>query len=424
MDGISRLVSTSPTMLQFLQTSFLVVSISAKPILRLRPDDTFKMSLFCDLHFGEDASKDDKSVTFEKRILALEDPDLVVIDGDATSNYASPPHCKAADMLCKNWYDYHWKRFTEPMETAGVPYAYTLGNHDRIPGEEPQSEPGIETNYAVPDHWITAKDAMNNHSLTQDGPLSIHGASNYVLPVLNRDDNVVAYVWLLDSSDNNCAGVKGWGCVYPDQVAWFRATWKQLAAKDGKILPGVMFHHIPMDEVVDAWNDPAVEVNGSRGENICCSSKNTGLFQAIKEHGSIWGVFNGHDHNNDFVADYKGVRLGFGRKSGHGGYGGAVADRAGSRIIKLTADSDGSVSWDTWIREETGEKVVQTKANRNGTDQTQCCGMNAQERQSSYGGDMALAAEVCRTFDDAAACRVASGVASHGTSHVVQKLYA
>lgn len=376
-----------------------------KPSLQLKSDSTFKLALFCDMHFGEDVNKKDgKSVAFERKILGLERPNLVVIDGDASSNYAAP---SCHGNACKHWFLSNWKRFTSQMELAGVPYAYTLGNHDRIPGPSPGSEAGNETNYAVPDRWIIDEDMFNPHALAEDGPDSIHGASNYVLPVHSSDGKPVAYVWMLDSSDNNCMGTKGWGCVYPDQVEWYRQTSKQLADKDGKVLPGVMFHHIPLVEVNAAWNDATVEVNGTKGEDVCCFSVNTGLFEAIKEVGNIWGVFHGHDHNNDFVAYYQGVYIGYGRKSGYGGYGGKVADRPGSRIIELTY-KDGLVSWETWIRLDSGEKVVQGKASR-GRPQSKCCGM-ALSSAPQTPTDKVLASQVCRVFDEAAACRVAAGL--------------
>lgn len=378
------------------------------PALRVKSDGTFKLALFCDMHFGEDTVvKDANSVNFERALLRLESPDLVVIDGDASSNYAAPA-CNADNAFCKDWFLTNWKRFTEPMETAGVPYAYTLGNHDRIPGPTPGTDPGNETSYAVPDHWITSQDSTNPHSLTQDGPQGIHGASNYVLPILGASGKPVAYVWLLDSSDNNCQGTTGWGCVYPDQVDWYRQTSKQLAQQDGRVLPGVMFHHIPLDEVNIAWNDPTVEVYGTKGEDVCCFSVNTGLFAAIKEAGNIWGVFHGHDHNDDFVALYQGVLIGYGRKSGHGGYGGAVANLAGSRIIQLKSLPDGSVAWETWIRQETGEKIVQTATQGTRGAQQECCGMSLASRE--YQGDVQAATQACRIDDEAAACRVAVGL--------------
>jgi len=384
--------------------------LRASPDLRVGPDGSFKIAMFCDMHYGEDPAKDLRSSRFQRRIVESERPNLVVVDGDASSNYAAPACGAANASACQEWYDKRWQEWTRPLEESGTPYAYTLGNHDRIPGLNGGSTPGIETDYAVPDHWITRKDEKNPHSLTRDGPASIHGASNYVLPVLGADGRRVAYVWMLDSSDNACLGKTGWGCVYPDQVQWYRETSKQLIEQDGRAVPGVMFHHIPMDEVNAAWNDPSVEVNGSRGEDVCCFSVNTGLFEAIKEVGNIWGAFHGHDHNNDFVALYRGILIGYGRKSGFGGYGGKVADRAGSRIVELRAQGGGAVAWQTWIREFRGAKVRQPRATNRTAGPAACCGTAAAAGLLREEGPVEAARRLCRSDDDAGACRVAAGI--------------
>jgi len=504
---------------------FLIGAATAKPTLRVKQDGSFKLALFCDMHFGHSNDQDVASVNFEETMIQLESPDLVVIDGDGSSNYAAPDSCwHFGGSECTQWFVNNWRKFTAPLKDAGVPYAYTLGNHDRIPdicwqtfagwycgssrwlliGDclllligsfcgclaasrchypllqaatsspgEPPAQPELAMTvggmpvgdeelpwhrsssvaissksscrkakaapavcclllavllvvatykmlqlpiqrYAVSDHWIMQKDAANPHAISMDGPANIHGASNYVAPILGKDGKPAAYVWLLESSDNNCQGVTGWGCVYPDQVEWFKNTSRQLIARDRRVVPGVMFHHIPMEEALTAWNDDTVEVNGSRQEAICCSSRNTGLFQAMKDIGNIWGVFFGHDHNNDYVALYDGIRIGYGRKSGHGGYGGPLASRPGSRIIQLTEKPDGSVFWETWIREEAGEKIIQTKASQpRQQGGPKCCGMSDTQPSTAkwvHGSDMVAAAEACRAFDDVSACRVASGL--------------
>eukprot|EP00443_Scrippsiella_acuminata_P110194 CAMPEP_0115720458 /NCGR_PEP_ID=MMETSP0272-20121206/78552_1 /TAXON_ID=71861 /ORGANISM="Scrippsiella trochoidea, Strain CCMP3099" /LENGTH=254 /DNA_ID=CAMNT_0003163209 /DNA_START=14 /DNA_END=775 /DNA_ORIENTATION=- len=251
-----------------------------------------------------------------------------------------------------------------------------------------------------------SQDAQNSFSLSEDGPTAIHGASNYVVPILDRDGKPAAYIWLMDSSDTDCLGQEGWGCVYPDQVSWYLETSRRLAKQDGRVVPGIMFHHIPLNEVLHAWNDPDVPMHGTKGEGICCFSVNTGLFAAIKEAGNLWGVFHGHDHNNDFVAVYEGVRLGFGRKSGYGGYGGSIADHPGSRVFELSVAQNGSITWDTWIRLETGEKPTQTSVKHPyGMREDLCCAANP----GPDGGELD-AAHACRTANHPEACRIAVGL--------------
>lgn len=70
---------------------------------------------------------------------------------------------------------------------------------------------------------------------------------------------------------------------------------------------------------------------GRKDEDVCCQGLNTGLLAAMREEwvrrsrvrsrGNILGVFAGHDHCDDYVVDFEGILLGYGRKSGVGSYG-------------------------------------------------------------------------------------------------------
>jgi hypothetical protein len=65
---------------------------------------------------------------------------------------------------------------------------------------------------------------------------------------------------------------------------------------------------------------------------------NSGLFAAFVERGDVVGAFCGHDHLNDYEATLHGIRLVYGRATGHGGYGRAGFPR-GARIIELREGS-------------------------------------------------------------------------------------
>lgn len=59
-----------------------------KPRLVFKPDGTFKLSVFSDLHFGENPwddwgpEQDRKSLIVMRNMIALEKPDFVAINGD------------------------------------------------------------------------------------------------------------------------------------------------------------------------------------------------------------------------------------------------------------------------------------------------------------------------------------------------------
>ena len=149
---------------------------------------------------------------------------------------------------------------------------------------------------------------------------------------------------------DNCEEVVGWGCVYPNQVQWYRQKSKELIELDNNVvLPGYAFFHIPLVEYMDLYNNN--KIAGSKYEEVCCSSLNTGLFSAFKEFDNIKATFCGHDHNNDFHGDYLGIGLYFGRKTGYGGYGPSDGLQRGARILNFNLQNT-NIKLTSWIRQE------------------------------------------------------------------------
>lgn len=60
---------------------------------------------------------------------------------------------------------------------------------------------------------------------------------------------------------------------------------KKLIEEDGKAHQGYAFMHIPLPEYLDMHNTK--NIYGWRGEDVCCSSVNTGLYSAFKLVGNI-----------------------------------------------------------------------------------------------------------------------------------------
>jgi hypothetical protein len=103
--------------------------------------------------------------------------------------------------------------------------------------------------------------------------------------------------------------------------------------------------HIPPNEYLNMLNNNAFY--GTRGEDVCCWSVNTGLFAALKEEPTVEWVSCGHDHNNDYYGNYNGINLAYGRKTGYGGYGPEPLLR-GARVFEVRVDPEYSI--DTWVR--------------------------------------------------------------------------
>ena len=105
----------------------------AAPQLRF-VDGAFKVVFFCDLHFGDDAARDNRSIEAMRAVLAAEpDAQLAVLCGDTVSG--------GGDDGSAGWWERQFGRPAGVLEEAGVPYAAVLGNHVRARERPPPAQP-------------------------------------------------------------------------------------------------------------------------------------------------------------------------------------------------------------------------------------------------------------------------------------------
>lgn len=192
-----------------------------------------------------------------------------------------------------------------------------------------------------------------------------------MLPVYDEAGADIKFrLWFLDTGHEDCMEVKGWDCIRPDQVEWFRSAHTNITDEaKGK---GFLFIHIPFSEYMDMINN--WDYYGYKGEEVCCGSVNTGIWGALKEQKTIEWVSAGHDHDNDYYGLYQNINLAFGRKTGYGGYGPDHFPR-GARVFEVTKEPYGI---ETWVREDGGnvhKEVQASKRNLWEYPQTQCGGM-------------------------------------------------
>jgi hypothetical protein len=254
--------------------------------------------------------------------LDIEKPNLVVLSGDAVSGNQNID------------FDRIWTVLTEPMKKRGIPWAYVNGNHD-VEGKLNGSQI-VELDQRI-------------GGLTRHGPPGTTGASNYVISInsMNNED-LVANIYFFDSMRLGCYVNNGYGCVHIDTINWYRETSKMFRTRFGKVIPSIGFLHIPIQEIMDVWNTR--DCYGVKAEPTCCSVVNTGLFAAMLEQGDIKALFCGHDHKNDYHGFMSDIMLGYGRKTGYGGYDSGKLMR-GARVFEMTMSP---YNITTWIRQEDG----------------------------------------------------------------------
>lgn len=295
--------------------------------LRFNNEKKFKIVQFTDIHWIYGNPDSDVAGVRMREVLDAERPDLVVFTGDLIF---AKPAAKALDKAL------------EPVVERGIPFAVTWGNHD---DEQDMTRAELSA-------YISQK--RGNLTSTTKG---ISGQTNYTLTIKSSvGDKTAAVVYVFDSNSYSpIERVKGYDWIKHDQVQWYINRSRSFtAANGGKPLPALAFFHIPLPEYREATQNQNIYMVGTRKEMACAPEVNTGLATAMLEAGDVKGVFVGHDHVNDYVVDWNGILLGYGRYTGGKTVYHDIPGGNGARVIELTEGSD---AIHTWIR-IAGGKII------------------------------------------------------------------
>jgi 3',5'-cyclic AMP phosphodiesterase CpdA len=297
--------------------------------LRFGPDGTFTIVHFTDAQDDQDI--DPRTVSLMEAVLEDQRPDLVVFTGD---NIRSGPETpdevrQAIDAIAG------------PVDSRGIPWLIAFGNHD----EDHTPTTGVDEGSML-EYYMSFP-----HNLNRLGPEGVNGTGNMHLLVYDGTGEEPRFnVWAFDSgrySPDTIAGqsvgadgLRTYDWIRPSQVAWYARTSRELEGRTGQKVPGIMFFHIPLPEFSLMWEHRRNhDVVGEKNEDVAAGAFNSGLFGAVIDRGDVVGIFVGHDHVNDFVGDYFGVRLGYSANVGFGTYGleGEEPDRMrGARVIVVS----------------------------------------------------------------------------------------
>lgn len=265
------------------------------------------------------------------------DVDLVVFSGDMLSGWLGKG--------VPGWVQNRWNSVIAAAVTKNLRYAIVLGNHD------PEAD--------LSRRGIVDLDMQQPLSLTQAGPTSVPGASNYWLPILSRDGSKreAARIWMLDSEPVHCGTIKPLrvGCCEHQMPHWLAKH-----VLNSSALPSIAFVHVPFPQYMYLWNShPTL---GHKQEAVCCMPQSHCLFESLKKAG-VKAVYCGHDHNNNYHGIYQGVRLAYGHKTGYGSYGPPKGCLRGARVLLLQEGADPTKGL-TWIRLEDGSLLHQSHAHK------------------------------------------------------------
>jgi hypothetical protein len=334
-----------------------------------QPDDIyqFKIVQLADLHLGEGIETDTKTYHLIDTILKAEHPDLIVLSGDQIS----------ADHLLDNAVAYY-QSLGEYLTTYGIPWCMIFGDSDdadyRIPGDN-SSNKTLPAKYHRKE--LLQVDMEFPLSLTQRGPDTIFGMTNYILNVFVKedgdddDDLPAAAIYLLDSGGGSLP-VK----LRQNQIDWFYNS-------DGR-LPAVAFQHYPTREFQFQKNKCMGHMRGEEQEEEQEATAATatllqlqeqphplqkeveledpGIANAMSESTRVYFLAVGHDHGNDYCCPFTDwLQVCYGRQSGHGGDGDGNDDgttwERGARVYELEIQDVRRyklLQWKSWVRLESG----------------------------------------------------------------------
>jgi len=300
---------------------FAITFMQAKnPIFKFNNNGKFKIMQLTDTHIVWGSPNSLETVELLNQVLDVEKPDLVIFTGDVVTG---KPYREGLEMVI------------EPVLSRKIPWALVYGNHDF---EQ-------DLSYEQLGELISKYPYFAGNLKKQK---NVSGYGNYVIEVKSQNGAATAaLLYCMDSNNYSTLRpvVEGYGWFAFDQIAWYRRTSEKYTKKNGgKPLPALAFFHIPLLEYRAFESCNGIKA-GEKREKECAPEVNSGMFLSMLEKGDVMGTFVGHDHINDYIFDYYGIALAYGRFSGSKNT--YTELKNGCRLIEL---SENERTFRTWLR--------------------------------------------------------------------------
>jgi len=219
-----------------------------------------------------------------KQLIEKTEPDLIVLTGDTFANNL--------DVALIN-------KFIEFMDSFKLPWAIVFGNHDY-------------------DRSLSPTEMSNLFNNTKYGLFKAENIgesySNYSYKVKYNNKLIYSLIFM----DSKKEG------FLPEHVVWYENQINAHALENnGDVLDSLLFFHIPLPELEEAYdlyvNDSSIG-SGEKNESFCVQETEVGMFNKIVELNSTKALIYGHDHINNLIINYKGVKWCYGLKSAKTSY--------------------------------------------------------------------------------------------------------
>lgn len=229
-------------------------------------------------------------------------PDLILILGDSV-------------LTQRN--DIEYERLVKMFDNYKIPWAPVFGNHD---------DEGRADKAKLADVLKKSEYCLFNY-----GPKDLHGVGNYLIE-LQRNGKTEQALFMLDSGSSKEFDAKTEG-INQKQIEWYKWNMSALESKVGTKPNNMAFFHIPLPQYKDLTTDFE---QGERYEESAIQNSPGDFFDVLKTNNGSH-IFVGHDHNNNFIANYNGVKLCYATKSSYNCY--FKSGLTGGTLITIKKDN-------------------------------------------------------------------------------------
>lgn len=330
-------------------------------------DEDFKVLQLTDVHIGGgflSLKKDAMALNAVAAMIKAEEPDLVVVTGDIS--FPVPYSAGTLNNLESA------KLFAALMEQLGVYWTVSLGNHDSE-AYSYYDRPAMSAFYSSEDF---------KYCLYTAGPDDVDGYGNQIINVKNTDGIITQSLYIFDShsyTDGDFLGIFWkYDNIHENQVQWYKenviayneqnnALLKEMGKEESSDIKSAAFFHIPLTEQRDAWyeyRDAGYQdtenvkliygLAGESGNVVFCGMHEDNLFETMEELGSTKAIFCGHDHDNNFSIDYKGIRFTYGMSIDYLAYPGIYkrGSQRGCTVISFSPDGSFDCSQENYYQDK------------------------------------------------------------------------
>lgn len=341
-------------------------------IWNIYSDKELKVMQLTDVHFGGgwmSLKKDSMAMNAVAAMISAEKPDLVIATGDV----AYPVPFQSGTFNNKSGA----KLFAELMETLGVYWTVSYGNHD------------TEAYSYFDREEITEFYRQYPHCLMREGAEGVDGYGNQAFNIINSDNMIVRSLFTVDSHsyvDGDIFGIMWkYDNIHENQIEWYKSVIKEnnkhnqmkiLSSSQSDFgqkymqllnVPSSVFLHVPLSEYKDAWNEYVNNgyadtenvkyrygVAGESGKVVYPGIYEDNFFETMLELGSTDSVFCGHDHLNNFSVNYKGIDLTYSYSVDYLAYVGIykLGSQRGCTVINVSENGDVDYSAENYYQDK------------------------------------------------------------------------